>query len=344
MNRVDEIHEEPWRFDWFTVMRWLERSRPDKPRIGDAASRRDDFVRMGQTPHLDFPASNLESFARRPDGTCHLQVKFLGMTGPQGPLPLAVTEEAKNRLDQHEDGLARFFDILNHRFLQLFYRAWADARPIAQFEQPKRDRFGAYVGSFVGMGTPLYRDLDKVPDLLKLGHAGLAAPTAKSAVRLEALFLGILGLRAEIEEFVGSRLPVEPEDRTRLGRCNAALGTDAMTGASVYSVGDKICVHLRTRSLAEYQRVLPSGDLAEPIADLMTFYLGESFEWDVEPALPARDVVPIRLGKTGRLGWTTWLAPAVDPTSDLYRADARFNLAERVRGDGGRDAAPPSRD
>jgi type VI secretion system protein ImpH len=50
---IEEIHEEPWRFDFFAVMRRLERSYPDRPRIGDAASRREEYVVLGQDPYMD---------------------------------------------------------------------------------------------------------------------------------------------------------------------------------------------------------------------------------------------------------------------------------------------------
>ena len=348
MSWLDDVTREPWRFDWFNVMRRLERCHPDRPRIGDSAARRDEYVQLGQNPWLDFPASNVESFARLGPHRYRVLVKFLGLSGPQGALPLAVTEESKAWVDLRDDAFARFLDVFNHRYLQLFYRAWADARPIGQAERPVtrrqlrdvdvpassvvgQDRFHAYVGAVVGIGTPTYYGLDTVPDAQKLAHAGLAGPAAKSAARLEALMLGVLGLDARVEEFVGTRLPVEEADRTRLGRANAGLGADVMLGSSFYSVSDKIRIRLKTRSLGEYERVLPVGDLAEPIADLVFWYLGETLEWEVEPALPAREVAPVRLGRSGRIGWTSWLAPRVSPDDTSDRADARFNLAERVR-------------
>ena len=38
MNYLAEVKQEPWRFDFFAVLRRLERSHPDQPRIGDSAS------------------------------------------------------------------------------------------------------------------------------------------------------------------------------------------------------------------------------------------------------------------------------------------------------------------
>nr|WP_269152172.1 type VI secretion system baseplate subunit TssG [Xanthobacter oligotrophicus] len=327
---------EPWRFDFFTVLRRLERVHAGRPRIGRSATLRDDFVRLGQNPYLDFPASNLDRVQRDAAGNFHILVRFLGLMGPQGALPLATTAEALSWVEMRDEAFPRFLDILNHRFLTLFFRAWADARPIAQHERPDDDRFADYIGSMIGLGRPHYRGLDAVPDAQKLAHAGLIGPAAKSAVRLEFLIAGGLGLDARVEEFVGARLTMDRADRTRLGQANATLGDDAMLGSNVFTVSDKIRIVIRTRNLAEYERLLPRGDLALPLADLVLFYLGETMDWDLELVIRTRDIPTARLGRAGLLGWTSWLAPRPDEAdAGAERADAHFNLAERVRA--GRD-------
>jgi hypothetical protein len=93
MTILDEMQKEPWRFDFFSVMRRLERINRDRPRIGDSAARREEYVTLGQDPYLDFPASNLSRVV--PDGQrLKVFVKFLGLLGPQGALPLTTTEES----------------------------------------------------------------------------------------------------------------------------------------------------------------------------------------------------------------------------------------------------------
>jgi type VI secretion system protein ImpH len=41
--------------------------------------------------------------------------------------------------------------------------------------------------------------------------------------------------------------------------------------------------------------------------DWVRQYLCFELDWDVRLALKKEDVPPVRLGRTGRLGWTTWL-------------------------------------
>ena len=76
-----------------------------------------------------------------------MEVFFFGLFGPHGPLPLHLTEYARNRLRQAGDPtFARFADIFHHRLLSLFYRAWANAQPTVNLDRPESDRFADYVG------------------------------------------------------------------------------------------------------------------------------------------------------------------------------------------------------
>jgi len=324
------LEAEPWRFDYFAVLRQLERTFKDRPRIGDSAARRDEFVQLGQDPFMDFPASNLARVVRDDDKPLKVFVKYLGLLGPQGALPLAITEEAYHYGLAQDDAFPRFLDILNHRFIQLFFRAWADSRPIVQHDRPDADRFVAYIGSTIGLGSSPYRDLDSIPDAAKLGFAGLIGAQAKCASRLAGAICGMFNVRAEIEEFVGTRLAIEADELTMLGAGYNTLGKDALLGRTIFSVQDKIRIRIFTKNLAEYIRFLPGGDLCEPLADLVFFYNGEQLEWDAELAIPSGAAEPIRLGRFGQLGWTSWMAPNWT-SPEAYRRDARFHPADRMR-------------
>ena len=330
MSEREAMAEEPWRFDFFAAMRRIERSTLDKPRIGNSAALAEESVLLGQDPFMDFPASNLSKVESLEGGQLRVLVKFLGLMGPQGALPLATTEEALAWSRMHEDGFPRFLDLINGRFQQLFFRAWADARPIAQHDRPADDRFITYIGAMVGLGSGPYRNLDSVPDEGKLGFAGLAAPQTKSASRLRGMVRGLFGVEAEVHEFIGTRLVLEPEDQTRVGGQNALLGENMILGGACFSVEDKFRVRIYANTLEQYVRFLPTGDQCEPLADLVFFYVGEALDWDVELALPAPLVEPMHIGGFGQLGWTTWMAPNWAST-DEWRCDARFHPADQMR-------------
>jgi type VI secretion system protein ImpH len=327
---AESLASEPWRHDFFAVLRRLERSAPERPRIGASEARRDEYVLLGQDPFLEFPASSISRAERDQAGRWHLLVRFLGLLGPQGALPLTTAEEAYGWWLARDDAYPRFRDLINHRFLQLFFRAWADARPAAQHDRPDADRFMTYLGALIGIGSPVLSEADSVPDGAKLAYAGLAASGAKSASRLRGLIAGVLGTPVEIEEFVGSRLTFEPDEQSRVGRANATLGRDCLLGATVFSVEDKIRIRIVARSLDEYRRFLPGGPLCEPLADLVYLYLGDQLEWDVELLLPATAVEPACLGRSGELGWTSWMTAGDAGQEGAMRSDARFSPRQHV--------------
>lgn len=305
-----ELDEEPGKFDFLNLLWTLERSAGDKPRIGRAEVLSQEIVKIGQDPFLAFPGSNITYFHQpRPDARAEVRERFLGFFGPQGALPLTTTIESYRWSMEHDDSFARFADIFLDRFVQLFYRAWADARPIVQIGRPDEDRFRSWVGSAAGIGTPALQDRDSLPDVAKLRFAGLIGSRVKSARRLQQLLKGLLGVDLEIRERVASWLEFEPQDLTRLGSTGASLGQSTHLGSRVQSINDKITVTIRTRALDEYESFLPGQPRFRQIVDLIYLYMGALTDVDLELELPAAARPAARLGQVGQLGWTAWAAP-----------------------------------
>jgi type VI secretion system protein ImpH len=277
----------------------LERESAHLPRIGENAALRQEIVRLSQDPYFVFPDNNIAGFKPKGD-SWRLTVRFLGQFGPQGALPLAVTEEAYGWLLRNDDAFPRFADVFSHRFLQLFFRAWANARPLVQHDRPDSDRFGVYIGAHIGLGSPVFQNLDSVADDRKLAFAGVISAKVKSASRLCNFLGGLFGIKVEVEEFTGTYLQLERHDCSRIGQRLSTLGKDMVLGSAVYSVQDKIRIRIYARDLAQYLDFLPSGTQCEPLVDAVFFYLGDEVDWDVELALPVKDVVAS--GRTTRHG------------------------------------------
>jgi type VI secretion system protein ImpH len=325
-----DLVAEPWRFDLLSVMRRLERENPRKPRIGDARKLADEYVSLGENPFFEFPDSTIEGASIDPSGVVRLKTRFLGMFGPQGALPLTTTEEAYGWLRDRDDAFPRFVDIFQRRFLELFFRAWADAHPVSQNDRPGEDRFHTYIGAMIGIGAPAFQNADSIPDPSKLEFAGLLAPRVKSASRLRSFLTRFLRTRVEIEEFVGAWLMLDPGDCTRLGAANSLLGVDCVAGASMYGVSDKFRVRVFVRNIEHFRQFLPGTSLAEQIADAIFLYIGAEYDWDMELAIPAGEITPVRLGESVQLGWTSWMAPNWSNTDETIRTDARFHVVSRI--------------
>ena len=305
---LDSIAAQPWDWNYFQALRLIECRFPASPRLGTAPRPADEPVRLGQEPSLSFAPASLAGLASSRDGRPpRLSVCFLGLFGPNGPLPLHLTEYARNRLLHAGDAsFARFADLIHHRFLSLFYRAWAQAQPCVSLDRPQQDRFAVYLGSLCGLGLESLRGRDAMPDHAKLHHAGLLARQVRNAEGLAALLTGCLGLPVEVEQFVGHWMALRERDHSRLGR-SGVLGVGATLGGQVWDRQHKFRLLVGPLSLADYESLLPDGSGIEALLAAVRHYAGLEYDWDMRLILQAQEVPCLRLGGRQRLGYSSWL-------------------------------------
>lgn len=329
-SRRKALLADPTQFGFLSLLRDLERARPDLPRIGRNKVMREEVVRLGQEPFQAFPASNVTQAQQDEKGRLRVRANFLGYFGPQGALPLNITAEVQQWYLRRDEAFVRFADLFTNRFQQLFFRAWSDARGITQYDHADDDRFQAYVGAPIGLASPSLRNRNTVPDMALLQVSGLALSRIKSPVRLRQILEKLCGVSVTVEENIPSWLVFEPSDRSQVGMSGATLGRDCRIGSRVQSVNEKIRVSVQTETLAEYQSFLPGGRNFKRLTELLFWYLGHETEVEIAPSLPADQVKPMVLGKGGALGWTGWISPPkAEPGS--YRSDAVFSA--ELRGD-----------
>ena len=330
LSFIEGLSKEPWAYDFYQVMRRIECLQPDMPRVGRALRPADEAVRLGQEPSVAFAQSSLAhvapATAQRPP---RLEVRFFGMLGPNGPLPLHLTEFARARIIHHGDQtFARFLDISHHRFLEMFYRAWAQAQPTVSLDRPKEDRFGGWLGSLAGYGSPAMRERDALPDFAKLHFTGLLNRQIRNAEGLGKLLAGFFKVPVAVEQYVGHWMPVPPAERTRLGSAFSQLGANMVVGARVWDRQHKIRVQVGPLTLQQYQSFLPGHEGVEQLAAAVRNYVGFEFEWDARLVLKADEVPKLKLGGSGRLGYTSWLgtretqSDAADLVLDVDRVSA----------------------
>jgi len=335
---VPALAGSPHLFGFYQVMRLLEALHSERRRFGKTARPGDDLIRLAQEPSVTHAPASLAGYEPGADGRAdRLLVHFFGLFGTDGPLPLHLTEYARDRRRNHGDPtFERFVNLFNHRALSLFYRAWADVRPTVSFDRPEEDRFGDYMASLIGLGAPTLRNRDAMPDLSKLHFAGLLAGQTRHAEGLASILTAFFTVPVRVESFVGAWLTMPRSDYTRLsgGAVTAALGTSALLGARVWSRQHKFRLLFGPLTLAEYERLLPGGLSFHRLIPIVRNYAGDVLIWDVNLILKREQVPPIRLGRQGKLGWTTWLMPrrAATDAADLHldaSADSHASVIDK---------------
>jgi type VI secretion system protein ImpH len=321
------LESEPHRFDLFQALRRLECAHPDRPRLGEAGAPAEEPVRVGQEPSVAFPDRTIASLEQG-DGPPRLSTFTFGVFGPNGPLPLHLTEYARDRmLNAQDPTLARFLDIFHHRMATLFYRAFADAEPTISLDRPAADRFAVFIGSLFGTGSPSTRNRGLLPDRTKLHYAGLLAAQARNADGLAALVGDLFRVAARVEQFVGEWVDVPEGERSRLGGKNCSLGVDVLLGARTWLCAGRFRLVLGPLRRAQFDRFLPGAPDLVSLAEVVRTYAGDELTWDLELALARPDWRSLALGAS-RLGWDSW----VGARPDTWRAAALLlTAASRVR-------------
>jgi len=336
----DSLQADPRAHDFFAVLRRVESLRPQSPRFGRALRPSQEALRLGQEPELDFAPAALASFDRG-GAAPRLGVRFFGLLGPQGPMPLHLTEHVRERLRYRADPTAaRFLDIFHHRLLALFYRAWAQGQPAVQHDRPDDDRFAAWLGATFGLDEPA-RHRSTLPANARLFQAGLLGMRSKHPEGLTKLLSSYFDVPVRIEQHVAHWLALDAADRTRLAFARSRaeqtqgvrpqLGVNATGGHKVRDRQFKFRIVLGPLTLGRYEGFLPGGQAWMQLRDWVRQYTGLDLQWDVQLVLAREHVPEPRLGRQVRLGLTAWAGRhgRTRDRSDLrLRPDTSFLLRD----------------
>jgi type VI secretion system protein ImpH len=314
---VDRIADAPHRFSFYELVRRIECENPDRPRIGESQRPVDDPVRLGQFVSLGFAPASVAAVRRGKDGRPDtLLVHFFGLLGPNGPLPLHLTEFARQRKRDFGDAtFARFLDMFHHRLLTFFYRIWASSQPTVDFDRPGRDRFPLYIGALLGIGLPSLRERDDMPDALKLYFASRLALSARNEEGLRAILGHFFDAPFRIAPFLGHWLDIPEQDIWLLGRSmdTGQLGQNTNLGARVWECQQKFRVVAGPLSLIDFKRFLPGGRALVRLAAIVRNYVGDELAWDLQLVLRADAVPALALDGSVPLGLATWLISRIPP-------------------------------
>ena len=319
-----QLEEEPHKFGFFQAVRLLANAHPGLPRIGTSLRLRDDPIRFAQSPSLAFAPSALARFSPGDgDKPPTLDQRFFGLFGPNGPLPLHLTEYARDRARRMPSyrALVRFLDMFHHRLLSLLYRAWAEASPAVSLDRPDDDPFSRWVGSLAGYGQTTLGGRDAVPDSARLAVAGILGRSVHGAEGLERVLNDFFRVPVRVHQWQPHWMRLPDDARTRIGLRNApvALGQSAVIGAQVWDCQNRFRIEIGPLTLAQYERFLPGGESLKRLKDWVLNYVGYGLSCEMHLVLKKDEVPEVQLGTGGALGWTSWLGqrPSPEPAGDM---------------------------
>jgi type VI secretion system protein ImpH len=314
LSALDGIEAGVIRFDPFEALRRLECAYADRERLGESVRPQQDAVRLRQTPSMRFAPTPLDRFVPATEQSpAQLWQVFFGMFGPNGPLPLHLTEYAYDRLVIARDPtFARFADLFHHRLISLLYRAWATSRPVVSGDRPGSDRFGGYVDSLIGLGLPSMRNRDEWSDSSKRYFSGWLASGVRTPEGLEAMLVDYFGLPMRIEEYAGEWLELGHGVQLQLGvglGVDGRLGVDTIIGEAAWSVSHRFRIVVGPVGRADLDSLLPDAGRLKVVGTIVRNYLADELGWELKLVVRPAEVPSAQLGVLGKLGWNSWLSP-----------------------------------
>ena len=331
---VLRLMEKPHAFDFFQAVRRIECARPREPRIGASTRLKEDPVRFAQQASLAFPSSTVDRYDSRggAERADRLSVNFIGLFGPNGALPLHLTEYSRDRERNSRDGTFQSFcDVFHHRMISMFYRAWAVNQPARSFDRvaadPESDQFGVYIASVFGLGMPGLRNRDALPDIVKQHFAGRLAAQTRSPEGLEQAIGDYFGVTVRLDEFIGQWIDLPHGSTLRLGESpeTGCLGQTAIVGTRIWDRQQRFRLRIGPLSFREYLRFLPGGRSFARLVAWVRNYAGFEYLWDAQVILDKREVPGTRLGGSAEggamLGWTTWIKSDPGSPMEEHRGD-----------------------
>ncbi|MDX8479722.1 type VI secretion system baseplate subunit TssG [Mesorhizobium sp. VK24D] len=301
-------------FDFFELLRRLEQR---GGLFGYSGQANREPARLGQHVRLSFSARDVVKFQEASEkAPARVTIANLGLLGPEGPMPLHLTRWVLDRLSQRwftgadaeqtsDTTFVDFVNILQHRMIALYYRAWADAHPAVQVERSVGGRVRAMLEAMAGIGLPGTQDPEL--DTVRLRQAGSLANQVDGSERLTLFLATAFKVPVEIKEFVAAWLTIPAALQSRVGRAYAALGRGATIGPRVFSRQSRIELRVGPLSLDDFKAFLPGSRRLAQFKKAVRDMIGETLDVDLRIVL-ARDAVPPAKIGTVQLGRTTWLA------------------------------------
>jgi type VI secretion system protein ImpH len=343
---LDLLETVPYEFDFFQTVRLFERIFPHRKPVGHKAVPSAEVMRFGSHASIVFPASAIQRIDWSTTLPPVIVVNFMGLTGPQGVLPLFYSQMIIERIRAKDTGMAAFFDIFNHRMISLFYRAWEKYRFAIAYERQdpeERDRVTHVLLHLIGIGTEGLTTRQAFPDEALLFYTGLLSLHPRSASALKNILWDYFDVPVEIEQFVGAWYRLDNSTQCEFARDSTSeqAGIGVIVGDEIWDQQSGVRIRLGPLSLKRYLDFLPNGTAYQPLKALARFFGGDGLDFEVQLVLKREEVPPCELGVdpesqheapgesagmeppvAPQLGWSTWAKTVImkhDPSDTILR-------------------------
>lgn len=297
---------------FYELMQYLEYSNPETPRIGTSLSPKREPYRFGMYPTLSQQTTEVVQpsshwLNKRPtQKTALFLFNHFGLLGPNGALPLHLTEYAIEQIIHHNEfSWSDFLDVFHHRFYELFYRAWAESKPTSPHKKKAYNPFASHLLELLGShaieseSNSAYEiDLQLAP--FQLQHN-------RHAEGVEKALCHILGCSVNLQSFQGQWLPISSNTRSTMGLNRCQLGKTFILGKQVWNVQSLVNFEIGPLNWVQFEALQPGNPANQILFKAVNRLLGGEFDWLYTLVLKPGQAPKAEIKKTSRLGRCVWL-------------------------------------
>lgn len=229
----------------------------------------------------------LEVLLARPS----LITNFFGLFGPNGPMPLAMSEYFYKRVHNFNDkaGTA-FINIINHKFLGLFYRAYFCQQQALGADRSGYDFTSKILLSMLGCDFQMVSR--KIDAQLSLSLARFLSQKVRSASMLETALQEFFALPIHVQEYRTERYLIPLMYRAQLlsertiryyKRPDRALilGQNVQIGEHYLSRTKKFTIEIANVTFAQCEPLLPGRWGFYLLGRIVTLFLQSPLDFDL---------------------------------------------------------------
>lgn len=270
-------------------------------------------LRYSVNPNLSFPPGDIAAvnFKENEAGQpveAEFVLNLMGLHGAGSPLPAYFTEHVAQHQDE-SDALRDFFDIFNHRLIDLLHGSWNKYRYHVQYRDHAADEMSSRFFSFIGIGPSALRQGKKLNWARLLPYMGLIAFSGEAAGSMESIMRHYFGHEAvSVVPCIRRQVAIPKEQLCALGLGNSTLSVDCLVGEEVADQTGKFRILIAALSWERFNAFLPGSAIFNELQSLVQFVLRSRLHFDVELHLQPEEIPPLHIGDGAcRLGWSTWL-------------------------------------
>ncbi|KFB99018.1 ImpH/VasB family protein [Trabulsiella guamensis ATCC 49490] len=301
------------RQDFFELLRRIEWASHSDVRLGEPGQRQ---IRIYQPADMSFAPREVAD-VRQPlgdDQTAEPVIiicRHFGLFAPYGPLPIHITEHARNELlARRNRAFQDFAGILSQRMAILHYRAWSQLHVAVGHDHKEHNRFKSHIHQIAGLldETGINRHILNVRE----AFPGAYLPGRGSLRKLQEILTHYFSVPVRLTPHKGTWInDARNQECQRMGY----LGSTRI-GKRFFDAQHSLSVAIGPVIGDEYLQYQRGSERLKTLVHLCHDFIRHRMVLDVSILIQTSPDMACRL-RSGRLGKHSWLKPGTALTKRL---------------------------